>query len=643
MKRVAGLLLFLLVLAVCSQYVLALKPSVEIRPTDPTVISKDSSFVLMVDPKTTEKPIRITWSVYDTGNIGIGSFPMVGGKGVCYFSNDDGNATCGPSPFTKSGPTRLYVHVVTSGGVDNVTEDLNISGIQIPLDDVYREGNTVYMNFYTPAYDSFTYKIYHDDFTFFTQGVLNRYKGMLYTGNKTLNPGVYYFAFFADSGGTYGTNLMRIVIPSGDYLTITTSKENYLTGEVVKITGTTNTDRVAGTIKFHNGTKAMDFGVDLLASNFSYEFRIPSTWPEGRYNLTTSQPFPKSLAFSIADLIELTPKILTGNVNESEDFGGIVILKNLGVDDINLSLLVSGDLEEEHVSLEENILEGGKSTILTVSIPNVLENLAGLVTVQTNLEVELGIPVNVYTEEPEEACPECPECPPGGVTRPSLEINPKIWSQNCMAGGSITQTVTLKNNGNSTLTQLTFDVDDVYSDNSLNDLKATGDLSVSLSGLSIGAGETEPVDISITPYNTGSYKGVITMGSGGDKAYMMVVLECFEDMESEISLVRGELDNLGLPSDSSLYTDIGYLLDNAQDAYDVGSYQEAKSNLDKAGSMISALQESGPFPPAGGIDLTIPVIVIIVILVVVLVYYFKFYRKGMGGEEAGPGEFDEEF
>ena len=107
MKRVAGFLILLLVLAFFSQGAFAMKPGVELRPTDPAVISKGSSFVLIVDPKTYERPIRITWSVYDTGSEGIGSFPIINGKGVCYFSDDDENATCGPSPFTKAGPTEL--------------------------------------------------------------------------------------------------------------------------------------------------------------------------------------------------------------------------------------------------------------------------------------------------------------------------------------------------------------------------------------------------------------------------------------------------------------------------------------------------------------------------------------------------------
>ncbi|NIP40013.1 MAG: hypothetical protein GTN39_00685 [Candidatus Aenigmarchaeota archaeon] len=643
MKRVAGLLLAVFVIALCCRGVLAAVPGVEFRPETPDVISKDASFILIVDPKTTEKPIRITWSVYDTGNEGIGSFPIIDGKGVCYFSNEDGNATCGPSPFTKAGPTELYVYVITPSDVDNETVEMNISSITLDTEDVKRVGNTVYMNFYLPPYDSFTYKIYHDDFTFFTQGTLERDDAhAMYAGNKTLNPGVYYFAFFAEESGNYGTNLIRIEIPSGDYLTLETGKGSYWLGEKAEIKGTTNVENVSGRIYFPNGTKARDFEANTKTDQtFSHEFTIPSFWPEGKYNVTTSEPLVRSITFSVANLIEITPSRVSEIINESDDFENTVTLKNTGTDQTNLSLVVTGDLDENDVSLESEGLDAGESTTLTISLSNVQANLAGKIKVETDLGIELEIPVNVYVEEPVSECPECPPCPTDGV---ALEITPKAWSQNCLAGELITQTIVLKNNGDSSLGSFTYQVSDVYSDNSLSDLRATGDLEIPLSGISIGAGGTRSVDMEIKPYNTGSYKGVVTVKSGGGEAYMLVSLDCFEDMTSDMSLLRGELDNLGLTSDSTIYNDINYLLDNAQDAYDVGNYPEAKSNLDKARAKIVTAQDFG-VAPAGGVDLTIPIVVIIIIIVVGgLLYYFRFYKREAGEfESAGEEDFDEEF
>lgn len=643
MKRVAGLLLVIFMLMACSQNALALKPSVELRPADPAVISKDASFILIVDPKTSEKPVRITWSVYDTGNIGIGSLPMVGGKGVCYFSDDDENATCGPSPFTKAGPTELYVYVITPGGVENITEAMNISAITFETEEVYREGNTIYMVFYTPLYDSFTYEIYHDDFTFFTEGVLERTTYGSYVGNKTINPGVYYFAFYAENGGTYGTNLKRVIIPSGDYLTAETTKESYWSGEKAKITGTTNAEEVSGRINFPNGTKAKEFEITMTGDSFSYEFRIPSLWPEGKYNLTFSKPLTQSLTFSVANLIEVTPKRVSEKINKSDDFNKTVTLKNLGSNTTNLSITVSGDLESSQVILGSSSLEEGKSTTLTIGITDVQANLAGTITVKTDLGIELEIPVSVITEEAEEECPSCPACPvcPSDGVSKGLEIIPKIWSQNCITGNEITQTLVLKNTGNYLLDSFTFDVDDVYSDNSLSDLKATGDMDVSLSGVTIEPDQSESVAIEVTPYNEGSYKGIVTIKSGGSGAYMLVSLDCFEDMTSEISLLRGELDASGVSLDSGVYSDIDYLLVNAQDAYDVGNYPEAKSNLEQASAKIGMFGEAGTVL-GEGMDLTIPIIVVVVVIVAAgLLYYFKFHRKGE--ELESEEEFEEEF
>jgi len=639
MKRVVGLLVLFLALALFSQDVLAVKPGVEFRPETPDVISKDASFLIIVDPKTYERPMRITWSVYDTGSEGIGSFPIINGKGVCYFSSDDENATCGPSPFTEAGPTELYVYVITPDDVENQTVAMNISNIEIPMGGVYRKGNTVYMYFYVEQYDSFTYKIYHDDFTFFANGV-PEYQGShaRYAANKTLNPGVYYFAFYAEKDGVYGTNLARIDIPSGDYLTLKTSEESYWKGENALITGTTNSGEVSGTVYFPNGTRAMNFDITLAADNFSREFRIPLSWPEGKYNVTTSRPLVKSVTFSAADLIEITPKSVREKIDKSDDFEKSITLKNLGTGETNLSLVVTGDIGESDVTLGSGSLEGGASTTLSISVSNVQVNLAGRIRVSADPELELDIPVRIYVEEPVD---ECPECPAGGVS--SLEITPKVWSQNCIKDETITQTLVLRNRGDSTVSQFTYDVDDVYSDNSLSDLKSTGDLDLSLSGVSVGAGETGSAEISITPYNTGSYKGIVTVTSSGGDAYMFVSLECFEDMGSEISLLIDELDNLGLNPDSDVYSDIHYLLGNAQDAYDVGNYPELKSNLDKARAKIVTVQDLGGAVP-GGMDLTIPIIIIVIVIVVAgLVYYFKFRRKGGGEFESAEEEFEDEF
>lgn len=637
MKRVVGVLLFFMVLVSLSGVVLAAKPEIEFRPETPSVISKGASFVMIVDPKTTERPIRITWAVYDAGGEGVGSFPIVDGKGVCYFSKDDGNATCGPSPFTKAGPTELYVYVVTPSGVENTTKTMNISDIEIPLDDVTRVGNTIYMNFYVPQYDSFTYKIYFEDFSFFAQGTLERdVTRAMYTGNKTLNPGVYYFAFFAEKDGNYGTNLARIEIPSGDYITLETSKDNYWIGEKAGIKGTTNAEKVSGRINFPNGTKAKDFETSTETDGtFSYEFRIPSTWPEGKYNVTTSTPLPESVTFSAADLIQVTPKMVSEVIESSEDFSKVITLKNLGANETNLTVSVGGDLSNSQVALENNVLDAGASTTLTITIPNVQVNIAGTITIKTD-GIELEIPVNVYLKGSETPYSQCPPCEEAQL----LEITPKVFSQDCITGNAVTQSIVIHNKGSSKLTGFTFDVTDIYSDNSLSDLKSTGDFDIALSGVSIEAGGSESVDMEITPYNSGTYRGVVTIQSGGSKAYMVVNLECFEDMSEEITSLAGELENLGLATDSNVYTDINYLLGNAQDAYDVGNYREARSNLDKAKAKIVTVQDIGG-AIAQPVDPTIPIIVIAAILVVVfIIYFFRFRQKGTPPSEE---EFEEEF
>ena len=111
-------------------------------------------------------------------------------------------------------------------------------------------------------------------------------------------------------------------------------------------------------------------------------------------------------------------------------------------------------------------------------------------------------------------------------------------------------------------------------------------------------------------------------------------------MSDDITLLQGELDLLNLPEDSGVYTEISNLLSNAQDAYDVGNYKEAQSNIEKARAKITTVQDLGA-TGGGGIDMTVPIIIIVVIAVAGAAYYFLIYRKKAAG--VSPEEFEEEF
>jgi hypothetical protein len=586
----------------------------------PEVVSVDSSLLVKVDPMTSERPIRITWSVYNTGNEGVGSFPITDGKGLCYFSNDDGNATCGPSPFFQTGETELYVYVITPTKTTNNTIPLNVSSLQISTENVDRVDNTVYMYFYGKK-DWFKYSIYKEDLSIYQSErvlVYNITEGR-YRGSITLNPGVYYFAFVANDSGTYGGALKRIDIPSENFLIIDTNKDEYWTGEKIRITGTTNSDSVTGRVNFPDGTKAKDFSINVKGDQtFSHEFFSQSDWPEGEYEIKTDYPLVKSVEFSITEFFELTPEYISETLNKSDDFEASIQLKNLRVNSTNVSFTTTGDMESGYVTILDAQLSPQETTTIRIQIPNVESDIDGTITLTTPEGLELGIPVSLtVTEEGE-----CPECPAGEKV---LEIDKDylVWSQECVVEEDVYNQILITNNGQATLSDFIYLVEDTYTgDQSLESLDSYGYIDIPVYDLSIRAGESEYLDIKITPAAAGKYQGLITIKGGGDSAFIFVDLNCFEDVTANLESLNTRLSDLNPSQDIS--DEVSYYISNAQDAFSLGNYQLANEYYGAAKAKIEILELGGVQQP---MDFTwVLIVVIVVVILLVVFWFFKFKR-----------------
>ncbi len=587
----------------------------------PEVVSVNSPLLIKVNPETSEKPIRITWAVYNTGNIGIGSFPVVDGNGICYFSNDDGNATCGPSPFFQAGETELYIYVVTPSGVENKTVPLNVSSSALSTQSVNREDNTVYMYFYGKR-DWIKYSIYKEDLGIYQSERALEYNVSegRYKGKITLNPGVYYFAFLANNSGTYESALKRIEIPSGDFLMIQTDKDEYWTGEKIRITGTTNADSVSGAVYFPDGTKAKDFTVSVGGDNtFSYEFSASSDWPEGEYEIKTAHPLPKTVKFSITEFFEVTPESVSEKVNKSEDFETQIEVKNLRDNATNITVNVTGDIKSEYVSLSKTYLNPLETASITLSIEGVESDIEGAVLVKTPGGLELSIPVSISVTE---AGAECAPCPEGGRAL-EIERDYTVWSQECLAGEEITGSILLKNNGDSELSDFDYEVTDLYTgDQSIESLDSFGYVDVPVQDFSIGPGESEYMDITITPTSAGRYQGLITLKSGSESAFVFVDLNCIENITEDMDSLSARLAEVNPPED--IWEDINNELSQAQNALTLGNYQAAKEYYERAEAKIEILETAGVSQPA---DFTWVIIVaVIAIVAAVFLWYFKFKK-----------------
>ena len=92
------LLSSVLVFTASSVYALP-SPTVQIIPE---AVSPNSSFVLVVDPMVYDTSVRVTWAVPAQHDTDLGLLPREGDTWICYFSNSDNSANCGPTPFSQA-------------------------------------------------------------------------------------------------------------------------------------------------------------------------------------------------------------------------------------------------------------------------------------------------------------------------------------------------------------------------------------------------------------------------------------------------------------------------------------------------------------------------------------------------------------
>lgn len=600
-------------------------PDVIILP-DEKVLSVNSAVLIKVDPKTTEKPMRITWSVYNTGSIGLGSFPATtDGKGLCYFSNSDGNATCGPSPFFNSGPTEMYINVITPSGATNKTIPLNISSVSVPLTNVNRVDNTVNMFFYMAQKAWMKYSIYKDDLSIYTTERPLEYDIVQarYAGNITLNPGVYYFTFMVNESGTYGSTLKRIEIPSGDYLTMQASKNEYWTGEKVTVTGTSSAASVTGEIRYPDGKKAKDFSVPVASDHtFIYEFFSEGNWPEGQYEIRTLSPLVKTAKFSIVEFFELIPDSISAAINESDDFSQTIQIKNLRQNSTNISVSVSGDLKDSYVDLGKTSLGPLEATTISIDVPNIQADVEGKVTVKSGAGLELAIPVSIKVMEPWQTCT-------GGKSL-AIDKETMILSKECLEGETVRHEIRVSNSGAAGLTGFSYSVEDTGGgDQYLETLDSSGYIDVPVSGLSVAAGDTETVEISITPSGAGKYEGLINIKAGGETASVLVVLNCYANISENITSLSYAL--AGKSISESARKDINADIHEAESALTLGNYAQANEYYQKAQAKIDMIDSGGATP---AMDLTwIIIIIVIAVVAVVFLWYFKFRKTTVVSED----------
>lgn len=221
MKLLGGLLVSAMVFSFLVSVTSALPtPNVQFIPE---MISENGSFLMIVDPMVYDKSVRVTWKVPGFLDTNIGLLPRQGDKWICYFSNDDKDATCGPTPFQVTWDSYdIEIESVDSNGdTGNKTfDDFSVGAIKLtpqltPFGGsvdmvVFPSGGLPKEVLYAVYDSSFKKKI---DYTLLSRDPKTGY----FTGRANLGvPGTYYFAFKTDDqSASFGGGLIRQDVGTG--------------------------------------------------------------------------------------------------------------------------------------------------------------------------------------------------------------------------------------------------------------------------------------------------------------------------------------------------------------------------------------------------------------------------------------------
>ncbi|MBI4021133.1 MAG: hypothetical protein HY369_02735 [Candidatus Aenigmarchaeota archaeon] len=216
-----------ILLAALFSLLLLAPPSLAVTTPDltfiPAQISASSPFIVIAKGQTTV-PTRVTWTVPGFGEADFGSFSKVGDLFVCYFSNADPAALCGPTPFQVAtvgfDPATMLVNAVdASGATANKTAEVPVGSMTLitkPNMEIPVNG-TIYMSITTPGNfpTGVTYAVLLKNFSFQAD-----YKPLTYDvvgdkwiGNVTLPGGEYYLVFSATSASNFGGTVVSVSVP----------------------------------------------------------------------------------------------------------------------------------------------------------------------------------------------------------------------------------------------------------------------------------------------------------------------------------------------------------------------------------------------------------------------------------------------
>jgi len=542
----------------------------------PETISENGSFLMIVDPMVYDLSTRVTWVVPAFVDTNIGLFPRIGDKWVCYFSNDDREANCGPTPFSSN----LASYDITVKSVDSYGDTGNVS-----LEE-YTVGPIKLKPLLTPAGSVVSILVYPSG------GIPSQ---------------VHYAIYDSDFNQKADYKLLTMDPNTG-----------YFKGKA--------TLDAAGTyyFAFKTDNDPVNYGGGVMKLDFAKTGNIPGT-------LVTGEVESDSIALHLL----LNKTQVYRNINNEMRNIGERNLTGLAVEvDSKLSDVLSIELEKLSLLPGQKgyftvKLEGVKNRMDVITFANVTSNnsVVGQISLALNISV---LNECVGGDGPTE----CPECP---TADGDFTISPAVWEGDFLVGDSPAKIFEITNTGDS---DLTFDISDtgdlgstaaITTPESINP-NQKGEMTVEISPSFAGTYS----GIVTVRGSTGSQKIVVNTKFHNDVSDDIISTKSELDALAGLGIDQSVLDRieteLTQAEDDLNFGNYEY----AEEGFRIAATKiDVITDILESGYTPPVNGNGNGTEPAPGSDNSLIIIILVVVLAVLggLLLYLKKFRKagGLGG------------
>jgi hypothetical protein len=628
----------------------------------PSYPSANSSMLLMVPKATTRtrlanmtQPMKISYLVVD-GDFNIvdeGALSKFNDCWICEFSGVASNfhGSCGPTPFRKSGEFNITFTARDFNDRIEFSKAIDIRPQALLVGTQVDSSGTVGITVEAPID---TEEVWMSLYNAQTGQPLDDYnrselrKNELFQGRysmtiTSLQNGVYYASFdFVTTSGNIGGGISKFEITSKSTdLSVRTDSSSYWVGQEVVISGQTKCDKVSATVRLPDGRTESLGQKNVVNNQFSYTFKLLSTYNEGSYAVTASAcSISSQSSFSVKRVLQVSPNSLNFIVtNRTTAIRKTVTIQNLGNDSVTLSGSTEGLATYVTLSFDRTTLSSAspQSTLTVTLNPEALSSsLTGRVLIRGNDVATFPVDVSVtFSGSPQDG--------------QKIDINPGYWyTRDCKVGESVKQSFTLQNTGKGELSGFSHSLSSGLD----------GITTVTLPQSSVPESGSGSVELGITPAARNTAGWVRITATSGGSVTIYVSLECVQGLDTDISTLETDVEDLkGRFSDAglgqqvitSIFENLDTELTGAKSSMDDGDYEDSYTSYTNAKLRYESLKDfidnagsAGPAPDGSWITIVVVIVVLILLAFLGFILYNKFGSKILGGLTAKKEKTEEE-